>query len=133
MWTFDKLNSPTKYALIGTACALSLSFPYAVLTHIMRMGTPDACDIKYRTWIRSVCGGKTSTESMWSFGFIRASFRRFVADYKLLLFPQPIAAVGQPAPVAKLVKLDGSVVMLSDFIDKCPSGMPLILNMGSYT
>jgi predicted AlkP superfamily phosphohydrolase/phosphomutase len=41
---------------------------------------------------------------------------------------------GSPAPDALLVGLDGKEIsLLESFVKKMPKGMPLILNMGSFT
>jgi len=69
-----------------------------------------------------------------TWGFAKASVRRFVNHYRLVMFPQPQAMMGCAAPDAQVVTLNGEVKgLVSDFIQKMPTGMPLVLNMGSYT
>jgi hypothetical protein len=69
-----------------------------------------------------------------TYGYFKASFRRFIQHYKLFFSRKPIAKLGQKAPDAEIVSLDGTVLSLQrDFISKMAKDVPLILNMGSYT
>ena len=69
-----------------------------------------------------------------TWGYAKASFRRFCFVYKNKLFSQPQAQIGSQALDAKVVNLSGEIqYLLRDFISTVPLGVPLILNMGSYT
>lgn len=69
-----------------------------------------------------------------TWGYAKASFHRFRVDLAAWLMREPKAQVGQKAPEASLVSLDGKCLsLLNDYVSKMPAGMPLVLNMGSFT
>jgi hypothetical protein len=73
-------------------------------------------------------------KSVLTWGYFKASFRRFREYYKLFFTSVPVATLGMKAVDARLVDLDGKeLLLINDFISKVPSHIPLILNMGSYT
>jgi len=114
--------------------AVSVALPYSILTHVFRSGTPDDDEPEHNAWIMSKIGGNKFFNSLYSFGYWKASLRRFIADYKLLLFPQPQAVAGACVVDCQLVDLQGNELsLLRDIVEKCPPGVPLILNMGSYS
>jgi hypothetical protein len=89
---------------------------------------------KHDQWINKICAPEGIFNTVMTWGYLKASWSRFFNFYRLMLFPQPFAAVGKVAVDAKLVDLNGKVVsLLHDYIGKMPKGKPLILNMGSYT
>jgi len=71
-----------------------------------------------------------STTFTW--GYFKASFKRFCIYYSQKLFPRPRAVHGKQAPEIKLVKMDKEVISLSDYISKC-GDLPLVPNFGSYS
>lgn len=82
----------------------------------------------------SVCGRDRFFESVMTTGYVRASWRRFLTDYGTWLSGVVQAAEAKPAVDCSLVDLNGSPKMLlKDYVDKLPKGMPIILNFGSYT
>ncbi len=91
--------------------------------------------VAYDNFVMEVCSPKGREEFMkttYTWGFYKRSFKRCCRHYKLKLFPQPFAKLGTRCPDAKLIALDGSVkYLLSDYVHKCPPGIPLIINMGS--
>ena len=86
-------------------------------------------------FIDKTCAPSGLLKTVLTWGYFKASFRRFLQFYRLCLFPQPQATLGKPAVDAVLIDLtSGSEKsLLADYIMQMPAGMPLILNMGSYT
>lgn len=70
-----------------------------------------------------------------TFGYFKASYRRFKRYYYHLLFNKNLnATLGKKAPDCTIYSINGEKLsLLSDYINKMPTGIPLILNMGSYT
>ena len=119
---------------IGAVGTVAVVFPLVVVTHIFASGGPDKSDPKYNDWIMSICGDKKFINSVFTIGYVKASIRRFFTDRKMLFSSQPVAEKGKVAPDAKLIDLNGNELsLLKDYIAKMPKGMPLVLNMGSYT
>ncbi len=90
----------------------------------------------YDKFIMQICSKSDFSffKTLLSWGYFKRSFKTFVRFYKLALFPVEFALLGKPSPDAKLIGLDGKEKsLLADYIKKCPAGIPLILNMGSYT
>lgn len=86
------------------------------------------------SFIHETCAPTGLWKTVFTWGYTKASFRRFIQYYKLVLFPQPVAKQGCLAPDAVLITLAGTECsLLQDYVSKMPSGMPLILNMGSFT
>ena len=120
--------------IMGGIITVVFGIPLLIFTHIFMSGGPDKNDLENNKFIQDTCGKEKFIKSIFTIGYIKASIRRFIADYKLLIFPQPQAELGKFAPDCNLVNLNGqSLSLLEDYIKKCPKGMPLILNMGSYT
>lgn len=69
-----------------------------------------------------------------TWGYFKASWRRFRVDMFALLTGEPKARAGKKAVDASLISLDGKeLCLLEDYVEKMPKGMPLVLNMGSLT
>lgn len=120
--------------IIGTVSFITLGLPLYILTHMFRSGAPDSSEPEHNAWIMSKCGGEKFWNSLLSFGYWKASLRRFVADHKRFFMPQPEALLGGRAVDCQLVDLEGkNLSLLQDIIGQCPPGVPLILNMGSYS
>jgi hypothetical protein len=128
-------NIPSSAAIAGIVVAIATAcVPYAVLTHVFRSGSPADGDPEHNRWIMSKIGGENFLNSLYSFGYWKASWRRFVGDYKLILFPQPQAVLGSQAVDCQLVDLEGKEhSLLQDFINNSPPDVPVILNFGSYS
>ena len=89
---------------------------------------------KHDNWINETCAPEGLQKSVFTWGYFKASFRRFYNHYKILLLQPPIATLGKPAVDARLVDLQGNPKsLLQDYILRMPKGKPFILNMGSYT
>jgi hypothetical protein len=86
-------------------------------------------------FIDKTCAPSGLLKTVLTWGYFKASFRRFLQFYRLCLFPQPQAKLGKPAVDAVLIDLvsNSEKYLLKDYVMNMPSGMPLILNMGSYT
>ena len=69
---------------------------------------------------------------MLTWGYTKATWRRFHRYYGALMMKK--AKLGEKALDADLVTLNNETKsLLNDYINVMPKGMPLILNMGSYT
>jgi len=90
---------------------------------------------KYQdNFIHTTCGRNGILPTILTWGYMKATWRRFFIFYKLILFPQPQAKYGGKAIDSKLVSMEGkSLSLLNDYILKLPKEKPLILNMGSFT
>lgn len=89
---------------------------------------------KQDKFIDETCSPSGLLKTVITWGYAKATWRRFAQYYRLILFPQPQAKMGAKAPDAKLVRLDGTNCnLLEDYVAKMEPGMPLILNMGSFT
>jgi hypothetical protein len=118
-------------AIFGGAVLLFLH----VFLFIFTSGSSPGKDAAQDEFIDQTCApNKTLINTVVTWGYFKATWRRCKNYYRLLLFPQPRAILGKIAPDAKIVNLTGEEKSLvSDYISKMPMGMPLILNMGSYT
>lgn len=134
MDTFSVLKrDPTVLLVIG-GLGLGIGIPLMVLTHMFRSGTPDPKDPSYNSYIMSVCGKDKFINSVLTYGYIKASIRRFCNDWRVALSCPPRVSLGSRAVDCKLVDINGKPLsLLRDYIEKMPRGMPLVLNMGSYT
>lgn len=137
-FNFNKNRNSQAVVLWCTVGIVSLGLPYAICTHIFRGINRDDASDEYRAWIRHICGGSAGDKersSIQTFGFFKASLRRFLNDMRLTIFPEPQAILGQPAPDSRLVDISTGreLSFLRDFVESCPPGVPLVMNMGSYT
>jgi hypothetical protein len=92
----------------------------------------------YDKFIMAICspqGDGAFFMTVFTFGYLKRTWKRFLQHYRLKLFPQPTATLNKPAPDAAVVTLSGEKrSLLKDFIQETQKmNMPLILNMGSYT
>ena len=126
---------PSLLALWGIFGLMIIALLLMVTSAIFKELSPKDATPEYLEWITKKSGGSKFNSTLASWGFFKASFRRFINEIKLFIFPQPQATQGQKAPDCRLVdvKTGGELWLLRDFVDKCPSGVPLVLNMGSYT
>lgn len=87
-------------------------------------------------FINATCAPSGLWRTVLTWGYTKATVRRFLRFYATLLFPQPQACLGKLAPDAALVPLSDPTAVLSlkrDYVDVMAPGMPLVLNMGSLT
>lgn len=128
------MNSLTNYVYVIGIFVLLLSILLYIYFFIFLSGSSPGKNAAQDKFINETCAPSGLLKTVLTWGYAKASFRRFYNHYRLLLFPQPIVSLGKAAADAKVVMLDGKIAFLkSDFISKMAQGMPLILNMGSYT
>jgi hypothetical protein len=113
-------------------CGIAL-FLYG-LGFMFLMGSSPGHHPALDAFIKSTLGSGESTmlSSVLTFGYVKASFRRFFATYRAYATVF-IAEEGKRAPSARVVKLDGVNTNLSTIFEALPVDMPIVLNMGSYT
>lgn len=101
-----------------------------IFTHGSSPGKNEGQD----NFINETCAPSGLLKTVLTWGYVKASFRRFCFVYKNKLFSQPQAQIGSQALDARVVNLSGETqYLVRDFISTVPLGVPLILNMGSYT
>jgi hypothetical protein len=91
--------------------------------------------VQYADKVHLLCGYKDGG-FMWSLcrmNYITFTLKQAARHYYLKLFPQPRAEVGQKAPDAALVTLDGQLTSLAKYFADAPRNCPVVLNFGSYT
>lgn len=115
---------------------LLLAAYIAVFMFVGGEGTKRGLNQKQDEFIMKTCSNSEQSffASVKTWGYLKASFRRFWVHYRRVILSRPPVQVGKAAPDARLVSLQGSDrSLLRDYVQKMPQGMPLILNMGSYT
>lgn len=128
--------APSTWAVAGALSVAGASAALYVFAFIFISGSAPGKlgNSAQDKFIDQTCNGKSGLlPTVLTLGYCKATVRRFVASWKLLVWPQPQAMVGKPAPDAALVTLDGRQVQLSEYLSAVPPGMPLVLNMGSFT
>jgi hypothetical protein len=124
------------WSLVTTLLLSVALFIYAALFMIIHKSKPRD-PVKQRNhskWVSTVCAPEGIINTVYSWGYVRASFTRCWNYYKVRIWPVPFALEGQKAPDAKLVDLHGNPKsLLHDYIQAMPAGKPIILNMGSYS
>ena len=125
-------NSSLIILLLFAFLILSLLY---IFGFIFIHGSSPGKDKGQDDFIDKTCAPSGLLKTVLTWGYFKASFRRFLQFYRLCLFPQPQAKLGKPAVDAVLIDLvsNSEKSLLRDYVMNMPSGMPLILNMGSYT
>lgn len=120
-----------KPALYGAAGAIGIGFAAYVFGFIFIHGSAPRDD-KLSKWINEVCAPTGLGKTVLTWGYTKATWRRFYRYYGALMMKK--AKLGEKALDADLVTLNNETKsLLNDYINVMPKGMPLILNMGSYT
>ncbi len=125
--------SSIQYAAIGGGITALGFFLYSWQFIFLHGSSPSGK--AYDLFVKKVCssGDVDFLKTILTFGYYKKSFSRMIWYYRLKFFPVPTATLGESAPDAKIVTLDGQVKsLLKDYIN-VNSDIPLILNMGSYT
>jgi len=120
------------YVFLGVAFALIFYIWAFVFLH----GSSPGTDSKNDAFINKTCSPtKGIFATVWTWGYFLNGWRRFSQFYRLVFFPRPMAKLGKRAVDATVytVKDGEEKSLLRDYVDKMPKGMPLILNIGSYT
>lgn len=125
---------PFAFPLLILLIISSFLLGFYIFVFIFTHGSSPGKNERQDKYINETCAPSGLLKTVLTWGYAKASFRRFYNVYRLKLFPQPQASLGKLAPDAKVISLSGKVQYLfSDYISKVPQGMPIILNMGSYT
>jgi hypothetical protein len=125
------------YIVGGVAIAAIALFLY-IFAFVFLPSDPESTNKgrPYDKFIMDTCSPKGDAaffQTVFTFGYLKRTTKKFFQYYRLKLFPQPQASVGRPCPDATLVTLEGKIKsLIDDYVKKEPN-MPLILNMGSYT
>ena len=122
-------------AVTGIAVSGAVGFGLYVFGYIFHAGAVPGANKEQDKFIGETCNPKQGIlVTVLTWGYTKATWRRFRVDFGAWWRREPKAMEGQKAPDAKLVDLDGKELSLvGDFISKMPAGMPLVLNMGSMT
>lgn len=111
-----------------------IGFGLYVFGYIFLSGSTPGKNKNQDKFIDDVCAPTGLLKTVLTWGYFKATVRRFIHDSYALIYRVPTAKLGGPALDAKLIALDGSSRRLfADYIHKQPAGVPLILNMGSFT
>jgi len=111
----------------------TLSVCVYMLMYMFLMGSSPGKNAALDAFIKSSLGDGGMLKTVLTFGYVKATVRRCVATYRAWL-TMSIAKEGGLALDALVVDLQGQEKsLLKDFVAPVPHGMPLILNMGSYT
>lgn len=81
--------------------------------------------------LSSPTGMVNFVRTVFTFGYLKLSFKRFLRYYSQKIWPIPLATRGQKCPNAELVDLDKKPTSVSDFLKSVPKSQPVILNIGS--
>ena len=118
--------------IIGLFIISSVFFLH-VFFFIFTHGSSPGKDKGQDSFIDETCAPSGLLKTVLTWGYFKATWRRFSNYYRLIFFPQKKAILGKTAPNCKVVDLNGNEKQLSSYIEATPKGMPLILNMGSMT
>jgi hypothetical protein len=119
------------WGAIALVLGVLLSFVY-IWTFIFISGSRHTGKPNDELIMRLCSKGNTSfAQTLFTWGYLKRSFKNFYRYYRLKLYPAPFAKLGNRCPDARLVDLDGNMRSLLDY--ELDFDIPLILNMGSYT
>jgi len=113
----------------------AVGFGVYIFGYIFIAGSAPGQNKEQDKFIEKTCNPNAGIlKTVLTWGYAKASFRRFRVDLVAWLRGEVKAMLGAKAPDADLVGLDGKKLsLLRDFVDKMPAGMPLVLNFGSFT
>jgi uncharacterized membrane protein YciS (DUF1049 family) len=97
-------------------------------------GSAPTKDKTYTDFVFALSTAKMSdfVGTLFTYGYLKASFLRFIVFYKQLLFKR-VAKKGSKAPDAKVTTLQGEQkALLADCVGKF-GDLPVVINFGSYT
>ncbi len=124
---FTKVPRPVLYG----AGAVGVGFFAYVFGFIFIHGSIPRGD-KLDKWIDEVCAPSGLGKTVLTWGYTKATWRRFCRYYGAIMMKK--AKLGEKALDADLISLNNEPKsLLHDYVNVMPKGMPLILNMGSYT
>lgn len=124
-------------AIVTILCALACLFCVAFFLHVWLFvftheGAEKQPSMGYKQFVMNMCGGDKFVFSLFSFGYLKLAWKRFLRYYCDKIWTKPKAKLGKACPKLTVVTLDGKhKCLLQDYIAK--SDKPVILNFGSYT
>ena len=108
------MESSTRFPLVpvigvgvGVVCTAAYIFGF-IFIH----GSIPGANKKQDEFIDKTCAPSGLLKTVLTWGYTKATWRRFLTHYKGVLFPQPQAKLGQRAPDAVLITLDGQECLL---------------------
>lgn len=87
---------------VGVVCTAAYIFGF-IFIH----GSIPGANKKQDEFIDKTCAPSGLLKTVLTWGYTKATWRRFLVHYKGVLYPQPQAKLGQRAPDAVLITLDG--------------------------
>lgn len=106
-----------------------------IFGYIFLTGSTPGANPEQDKFINQTCGPTGALlRSVLTWGYAKASWRRFRVDLMARLKGEPKANAGCMAPDATLVSLDGKELgLLHSFVNPMQKGVPLVLNFGSFS
>ena len=106
-----------------------------IFGYIFLSGSTPGANPEQDKFINQACGPEGALlRSVLTWGYAKASWRRFRVDLMARLKGEPKANAGSMAPDATLVSLDGKELgLLHSFVNPMQKGVPLVLNFGSVS
>ena len=121
--------------VIFVLCLIIISFVYMWL-FIFIHSAAESKKFQQKMWMRlsSFQGISQLLHTMFSWGFLKVSVRRFVRFHVNWWRQCATAQLGRMAPDVPICTSKGEVKsLLKDYIQRQPANCPLVLNFGSYT
>ena len=91
---------------VGVVCTAAYIFGF-IFIH----GSIPGANKKQDEFIDKTCAPSGLLKTVLTWGYTKATWRRFLEHYKGVLYPQPQAKLGQRAPDAMLITLDGQACL----------------------
>ena len=120
--------------LLLVAIAGAVATGTYIFGYIFLSGSKPGANPEQDKFVNRTCAPEGLLKSVLTWGYAKASCRRFRVDLMARLKGEPKAKAGSMAPDATLVSLDGTELsLLNDYVRTMQKGMPLVLNFGSFT
>jgi len=104
-----------------------------ILLYMFLMGSSAGKNAALDAFISNTLGDGGMLPTVLTYGYVKATVRRFLAAYRAWL-TMTIAEEGGDVLDASVITLQGQEKsLLADYVACMPTDMPLIMNMGSYT
>ena len=122
------------YVFIGIVLIALFLFLHIFL-FIFTHGSSPGKDKGQDKFIDMTCAPSGLLKTVLTWGYFKATWRRWQIHHRLMFFPEKKAMLGKIAPDCKVIDINNcnEKSLLKDYINITPKGMPLILNMGSIT
>jgi len=128
-------STNTQVAVVGGG-VVAFGVVLNVLGYIFIYGSSPGKEKGLDEFIHTTCTpGKGLLPTVLTMGYVRAAWRRWRTGWSnYVVGTHNVAKLSSKAPDAKLVSLQGKQLnLVSDFVLKAGKGVPLIINLGSYT